>query len=165
MHEPSRSCGFKWTQKKKFSYNCTFSLSPCATLLSAFCLFINRWRGLKKKRKKESVKRLIHFTDRNVILKFSFSKAAVSYLHENRSENPQHGDLEDSDSHHGAVYNQKNTSQIVKRRKMPFSLSVQLRAKLLVSTKAHYLYSVFSNNLIIMMTSTGKLLLLLRPVS
>lgn len=111
------------------------------------------------------MKRLISFTDRNVILKFSFSKAAVSYLHENRSENPQHGDLEDSDIHHGEVYNQKNTSQIVKRRKMPFSLSVQLRAKLLVSTKAHYLYSVFPNNLIIMMTSTGKLLLLLRPVS
>lgn len=118
-----------------------------------------------KKRKNECVKRLTHFTDRNVILKFSFSKAAASYLHQNRSENPQHGDLEDSDIHHGEVCNQKNTSQIVKRRKMPFSLSVQLRAKLLVSTKAHYLFSVFSNNLIILMTSAGKLLVLLRPVS
>lgn len=85
------------------------------------------------------MKRLIRFTDRNVILKFGFSKATVSYLHENRSENPQHGDLEDSDIHHGEVCNQKNSSQIVKRRKIPFSLSVQLRVKLLVSTKAHYL--------------------------
>lgn len=60
------------------------------------------------------------------LLKFSFSKAVVSYLDENRGENPQHSDLEDSDIHRGGVDLQTvQQSTNCRKRKMLFHLVLE----------------------------------------
>lgn len=47
----------------------------------------------------------------------SFWKAVVSNLDENGGDNPQHGDLEGSDLHHGGIYKQWNSLQTVEKGK------------------------------------------------
>lgn len=55
----------------------------------------------------------------------SFWKAVVSNLDENGGDNPQHGDLEGSDLHHGGIYKQWNSLQTVEKGKCFFHLVLE----------------------------------------